>query len=141
MRNDDVRWRHAGVLVGAMMMLSACGHHALPGAGNGDDEGINAYPTNYRADVLGGMHAYLNNPTGIRDAAISDPMLKQVGDDARYVVCIQANAKLNGNTYAGVKEFAAVFLAGHLDHFDDKAQQICAGVSYTPFPQLEKLPP
>lgn len=139
MHSDDVWWRQTSLFVAAMIVLGACSHHHLSGAGT-DDEGINAYPTNYKTDILGGMHAYLNDPTGIRDAAVSQPMLKQVGDDTRYVVCVQANAKLNGNIYAGVKEFAAVFFAGHLDHIDEKADQPCAGVTYTPFPELEQLP-
>ena len=39
------------------------------------------------------MHAYLNDPTGIRDAGISDPALKSVGNLQRYVVCLRFNAK------------------------------------------------
>ena len=39
------------------------------------------------------MHAYLNNPTGIRDATMSTPMLKPVGNSTRYVVCLRFNGK------------------------------------------------
>jgi hypothetical protein len=128
------------MLAVAILTLCACAGHQLFGGGNADDEGINAYPTNYKADILGGMHAYLNDPTGIRDAAVSEPMLKPVGSDTRYIVCVQFNGKLNGNTYAGDRVFAAVFLAGHFDRFVEKAQEPCAGASLAPFPELEKLP-
>jgi hypothetical protein len=139
MRGDSIRWRRGGVLIGATLMLGACGHSHF-GSSDDDDPGINAYPTSYKADILGGMHAYLNDPTGIRDAGISEPMLKPVANSTRYVACVQFNGKINGNAYAGDKQFVAVFLAGHFDHFVEKAQEQCAGVTYAPFPELEKLP-
>jgi hypothetical protein len=141
MRSESVRWRLACLLIGMSLCLGACaGHSHLFGGSNEEDAEINVYPTNYKADILAGMHAYLNDPTGIRDAGVSEPMLKSVTNSPRYVVCVQFNGKQNGNTYAGVREFAAVFLAGHFDRFVEKAQEQCAGVSYTPFPELEKLP-
>jgi hypothetical protein len=139
MQSDSMRWRRSGLLVVATLMLGACGHHHLGGEDD-EDPGLNAYPTGYKTDILGAMHAYLNDPTGIHDAAISEPMLKKIGDSTRYVVCLQFNGKLNGTGYAGDKVFAAVFLAGHFDHFVEKAQDACGGVSLTPFPELEKLP-
>jgi hypothetical protein len=140
MRGDSVRWRFASLLIGAAPLLCACaGSQHLIGSGSDVEAEINVYPTNYKSDILAGMHAYLNDPTGIRDAAISEPMLKSAGNNTRYVVCVQFNGKLTGNTYAGTREFAAVFLAGHFDHFIEKAQDQCAGVAITPFPELEKL--
>jgi hypothetical protein len=138
MRGDSVRWR-AVLFLGPLLLLAACtGNHRL--FGDDEDPGINAYPTTYKTDLLGGMHAYLNDPTGIRDAAVSEPMLKTVGYNTRYVVCVQFNGKLQDNTYAGVREFAAVFLAGHFDHFVEQAREQCAGATYTPFPELQNLP-
>ena len=141
MNRNGARWRRAGVLIGAALVLGACGHHHGADA-DGGDNGINAYPKDYRSDILAGMHAYLNDPTGIRDAAISEPMLKSLGSmgtDNRYIVCVRFNAKQSGNTYAGVKEYAAVFLVGRFDHFVETARDQCAGVTYTPFPELGKL--
>src|SRR5215472_5019491 len=57
-----------------MVVLGACGHNLVP-----DGDEINVYPTNYKSDILAAMHAYLNNPTGIRDAAISEPTRKSTG--------------------------------------------------------------
>jgi len=91
------------------------------------------------------MHAYLNDPTDIHDAAISDPALKSVGGSTRYVVCVKFNAKKNAREYAGVKEVAAVFLVGRFDQFvettNDATKDLCVGVTYAPFPELQKLPP
>ncbi len=141
MQADGARWRLAGMILGMALLLGACahGHHSSDAAG-GDDEEINAYPTNYKPEILGAMHAYLNDPTGIRDAGISDPSLKPVGGGAkRYVVCLRFNAKKRGNDYAGARDFAAVFIAGRFDHFAETAHEQCAGAAYTPFPELERL--
>jgi hypothetical protein len=125
-------------MLGASLVLGACSHHA-PAADAADDSDINTPPTNYKQDILGAMHAYLNDPTGIRDAEIAQPALKDVGGLHRYVVCVRYNAKKRGNDYAGVKEIAAVFMVGRFDRFVDKAKEPCAGAAYAPFPELQKL--
>jgi hypothetical protein len=85
------------------------------------------------------MHAYLNDPTGIRDAAIAEPALRTINNTTRYVVCLRYNAKKRGGGYASEKEVAAVFMVGRFDHFVEKPQEACAGANYTPFPELQKL--
>jgi hypothetical protein len=136
------RYSRAGILIAVTLLVGDCAmfhhHHDDPDAGS--DQGINIEPTNYKSDILAAMQAYLNDPTGIRDAVVSAPMLKSVGDDTRYVVCVRFNGKQNGNTYAGVREVAAIFLAGHLDRFLEAAHEQCAEAIYTPFPELGKLP-
>ncbi len=130
----------AGLLVGLSFLLGACGHHHSPSSETApSDPDINVLPADYKRDILAAMHAYLNDPTGIRDAAISEPVLKTVGNLQRYVVCVRFDAKKHGNDYAGVKEIAAVFLVGRFDHFVEKAQEQCAGLSLSPFPELQKL--
>ena len=136
----------AFVLLVLAVSLGACGHH--PPDATTESE-INIYPTNYKSDILGAMHAYLNNPTGIRDAAISDPALKTVANVTRYMVCVKFDAKKNsGNDYAGSRQIAAVFQVGKFDRFVDStnaketnAKDLCTGVTYAPFPELQKLPP
>jgi hypothetical protein len=120
-----------------MLMLGACGHDLA----SDSDSGINAYPANYKSDILAAMHAYLNDPTGIRDAAISDPALKSSGNVTRYVVCLRFNPKKNTREYAGSREIAAIFLAGRFDRFVDTPKEECSGVTYAAFPELQKLPP
>ena len=149
-RGDRVRqsmqesacWRFAGAVFGLMLVLGGCSGNPLapaaPAAVATDDE-LNVYPANYKAEVLGAMHAYLNDPTGIRDAGISPPALKPVGDHPRYVVCVRFNAKKARNVYAGAKVAAAMFLAGRLDHMLDAAHEQCAGAAFAPFPDLQKL--
>jgi hypothetical protein len=138
------RWRSAGVVVAATFVLGACaGHHFGSGGHDGDDGGIHAYPDHYKSDILAAMHAYLNDPTGIHDAAISAPMLKELANDTRYVVCLRFNGKRDNGMYAGDQQVAAVFLAGRFDDFLDAAgsKEPCTGATYEPFPELEQLKP
>jgi hypothetical protein len=133
----------ASLVVGSALALGACGHqHWLDGDNAGDDA-IHAYPTKYKTDILSAMHAYLNDPTHVRDAAITEPGLKQTGNGSttRYVVCLKFNAKKNASEYAGMKEIAASFLAGRFDQFIEMPKELCAGVTYMPFPELQNLPP
>ena len=143
-------WRALpGAILAPALILAGCAH--APSFGESapvNDPDINVYPANYKPDILGAMHAYLNDPTGIRDAGIAEPALKTVGGNLRYVVCVRFNAKKRGNEYAGTKELAAVFVAGRFDRFaeipkgekaDRDERDRCLGAAYAPFPELEKL--
>ncbi len=143
MSRKGARWRRAGLVAAALLLNACAGHHlGLGGNGDGDDGGIHAFPDNYKADILAAMHAYLNDPSGIRDAAIAPPVLKDVsGEGSRYIVCLRFNGKRDSGAYAGEQQIAAVFLAGRFDDFTDTktAREPCAGAAYVPFPELEQL--
>ncbi len=111
MSGIGARWRHAGLLVAVALLLDACaGRHSGFGGSSGGDDGIHALPDNYKSDILAAMHAYLNDPTGIRDAAISTPAIKDVaGSGNRYMVCLRFNAKRSNGAYAGDQQIAAMF--------------------------------
>ena len=134
-------FQRAPLLLGLALLIGGCGHHGFDAGSGNDDDGVNAYPKNYKSDILAAMHAYLNDPTDIHDAGIAEPTLKSVGNNTRYVACLKFNAKKNAREYAGVKEVAALFLAGRFDQFVDTPKDLCAGVTYAPFPELQKLPP
>jgi hypothetical protein len=131
--------RRASLYFAVALLLGACGHNLPLGAD--DDNGVNAYPANYKSDILSAMHAYLNDPTGIRDAAISEPALKTTGNRTRYMACLRFNAKKNASEYAGTREIAAVFLAGRFDQFIENAKELCKDAAYAPFAELQRLPP
>jgi len=140
--------RHLALLLGLALALGACSHRLFHTDDSDEDSGVNAVPTNYKADILAAMHVYLNDPTGIRDAAVSPPVLKQAGGEKRYMACVKFNPKKNSTDYAGIKELAAVFLVGRFDHFmeiprdqTDASKNPCVAAAYVPFPELEKLPP
>jgi hypothetical protein len=128
----------AGLSIAAMLLLGACSHHLGFGGHDGD---IHAFPDHYKSDILSAMHAYLNDPSGIRDASISEPMLKSISAGTRYLVCLRFNGKQNNGAYSGERQIAAVFLAGRFDDFIDPiaAREPCNSAAYTPFPELEKL--
>jgi hypothetical protein len=136
--NGGGRRRHVGLIIVALA-LSACagGHHRTDEAG----EGVNAYPTNYKTDILAAMRVYLNDPTAIRDASISEPVLKPASltMPSRYMLCLRFNPKKTATVYEGMREVAAVFVAGRFDQFVETPKELCAGVTYAPFPELEKL--
>ena len=142
MNGNGARWRRAGLFIAAALLLGGCGgHHFGFGGRGGEGEGVNAYPQNYKADILAAMHAYLNDPTDIRDATMSEPMFKPVGNGNRYIVCLRFDGKQDNGMYAGDKLIAAAFLAGRFDDFLDAAaaRAPCAGAALMPFPELEQL--
>jgi hypothetical protein len=145
MNRNGARWRRAALVAVTALLLGACAGRGMQfGRGDdtgGADSGIHAYPDNYKADILAAMHAYLNDPTGIRDASISEPMLKEVGNGmgTRYVVCLRFNGKRDNGNYAGIKQIEAVFLAGRFDDFVDAPREPCLAASYAPFPELEQI--
>jgi hypothetical protein len=97
------------------------------------------YPANYRPELLALLRTYLNDPTGVRDSMITEPAQKEVGGRRRYVVCVRFNARGAGGRYAGVKERAAMYIDGRLDRIIEDASELCAGVTYAAFPEMEKL--
>ena len=125
-----------------MLALAACGktvdelsldqHRA-------DWAAANVYPTNYRAELIAYLRTYLNDPTGIREAAISEPALKPAGFGDRYVACVRFNPKRAGGGYAGAKDHLAIYAGGKLDRFVDAAGENCKDAAYAPFPELERL--
>jgi hypothetical protein len=134
--NAEQPLRNVSMLLSLLFALSACGHNVLT-----DDDDINVYPTNYKSDILAAMHAYLKNPTGIRDAAISEPTIKSSGSVNRYVACLRFTPKKNASEYGGTREIAAVFMGGRLDRFVDLPKTECTGITYAAFPELENMPP
>ena len=96
-------------------------------------------PVSYRADITAFMRTYLNDPSGIRDAAVSEPELKVFDGANRYVACLRYNARKSGGQYAGPRDSLVLFLDGRLDRIVDNARETCKSASYQPFPELERL--
>ena len=95
-------------------------------AGGGRDYLTNLRPQNYKSDIL-------------RDASASEPRLEPIGRTNRYVVCLRLNAKKSNGEYAGLKQYAAVFVAGRLDQMVEAKSEECAKAEYQPFPEAETL--
>jgi hypothetical protein len=97
------------------------------------------YPTNYRPELLAFLKTYINNPVGVRNAVIAEPVQRTVGGRLRYVTCLKYSARDFDGNYRDARERAIVYVDGRLDHIVDKPGDICAGAVYAAFPELEKL--
>src|SRR3954447_13407657 len=99
-----------------LLLLAACaGERQFSGQETQGGAAVNVFPEKYRAEILAYQKSYLNDPTGIRSAAISQPALQKVGSVERYVVCVRFNGKQPSGGYAGLREHLAIFLSGKLD--------------------------
>jgi len=106
-----------------------------------DDRGVanQPYPDNYRAEILAFMKTYLNNPVGVRDAAMAEPVQRTVGGRLRYVSCLHFTPRESDGSYRELRERAVLYVDGRLDRIVENASESCAGAVYAPFPQLEKM--
>lgn len=106
-----------------------------------------APPQNYKAEILALMRTYLNDPTQVRDAFISEPVIKPVDGAERYVVCMRYNAKKSDGKYAGNKDIVVTFRDGRLNRLIDardprenrEAREQCNTVPLRPFVELQQL--
>ena len=106
-----------------------------------DDRGVanQPFPSNYRAEILAFMKTYLNNPVGVRDAAIAEPVQRTIGGRLRYVSCLRFAARESDGSYREPRERAVLFVDSRLDRVIENASEPCAGLAYAPFPDLEKM--
>jgi hypothetical protein len=153
---NGVRRRPLGAhRVGVAVVMAA----ALAGCGSSKlreerEARVNVFPDNYRADIMAGMHAYVGDPTNIRDAFLSEPAIRPVGPQNRYVACVRFNAKNSDGRYTGSKDALAIFVAGRFDQFVDVTappaapnqsppanplRELCAQADYKRFPELEAM--
>jgi hypothetical protein len=159
-RADCRRWLLLAAGAVAAAALADCAGHSRPSS----DEHTNVFPANYKSELLGFLHSYINDPTQIRDAAIADPIVRPVslaaqdrgggsrdrrggadlfnpGGGAReqYVVCVRYNAKDRDGRYTGIKQGMAVYAGGRFDRFLEQARGACEQAEFKPFPELEAL--
>jgi hypothetical protein len=104
-----------------------------------DSSAPQPYPENYRSELVAFMRTYLNNPVGVRDAALADPVQRTVGGRVRYVACLRFSEHQSDGTYREPRERAVLFINGRLDRVLQNAGEVCAGAAYAPFPDLEKM--
>jgi hypothetical protein len=96
-------------------------------------------PANYKGDIVAFMHTYLNDPTKVQGAFMSEPALRTVDNASRYVVCLRYNARKSDGRYAGSKDSLVLFRDGRLDRIIDNARERCRDAAYQPFPELERM--
>lgn len=123
-----------GSLAAAAMALGACSSSGP----NGPGPDPNIFPKDANNEIINTLTTSLDDPTGIRQAFVTDPMLRQAGQDQRYVVCMRFDSRDINRQYTGVQERIAYFYAGHLNQLVKADKGQCAGAPYKPWPELEK---
>jgi hypothetical protein len=130
----------------AAVVLAGCGSFGRQGLTEVSEQEANVYPANYKREMLAFLHTYLNDPTNVRDAAITEPILRPIASRNRYVVCVRFNAKDSSGRYGGIKNGMASFLRGRFDQFVEQTREsteqvrnACAQAEFARFPELEAM--
>jgi hypothetical protein len=131
-------------LVLAALLLAGCATDLEPSSAElkARWEAENVLPPAYKSDLLAFLRTYLNNPSGIRNALVSQPRRKEVGPGDRYVACLRYTARNTEGKYQPPKDGVAVYVSGKLDrYFEGRAEvkALCTDASLEPFPELERL--
>ena len=142
------------LMLALALLLGGCDHMEVWKSERERDSRANTtYPDNYKADILAFMRTYLNDPTKVRDAYVSEPALRKIDEINRYSVCVRYNAKKIGGQYAGSKDAVAVFRSGRFDRLidsrlerptdkdrtPDPARELCKDAAFVPFPELQQM--
>jgi hypothetical protein len=101
--------------------------------------GPQPFPDSFRSEALAYMHTYLNNPVGVRDAGLADPVIREVGGRPFYVACLRFTPRETDGSYHAARERAVIYVNGRLDRIAERSGELCAGAVYAPFPELENM--
>ena len=97
------------------------------------------FPANYRTELLAFMKTYLNNPVGVHEASMAEPVQRSVGGRVLYVSCLRFTPRESDGSYREPRERAIVYVNGRLDRVVENVKDVCAGATYAPFPEMEKM--
>ena len=133
-------------LILALVLGGCAGIEAMRQAERSDAES-NIFPANYKSDITALMRTYLNDPTNVRGAFVTEPAIRPIGGGLnRYSSCLRYNAKKVGGQYAGSKDNLVIFSHGKLERLVDRDQRTpesireqCKDSAFVPFPELERL--
>ena len=100
-----------------------------------DDRGVSnqPFPNNYRAEVLAFMKTYLNNPVGVRDAVMAEPVQRVVGGRLRYVVCLRFSRARIRRRLSRAARTRHLFVEAGSTVSSKTPVEPCAGAVYAPF--------
>ena len=117
------------------LALAACSSDAKKNA----EPDPNILPVNYKQEIIDTLTRALDDPTNVRDAFISEPVLRPAGKEERYTVCVRANSRNLARHYTGAKDRIGYFFGGHLNQLIEATKEQCGNAAYKPFPELEKF--
>jgi hypothetical protein len=95
----------------------------------------NVYPANYRPQLAQFLQTVLQDRAAFHGALIGQPVLKQVGDNPHYIVCLQLI------DHGQRRNKVAIYLSGAITQYIDATPEQCGDAQYTPFTELEAVMP
>jgi hypothetical protein len=139
--NLGISTKRAAILLLPIALAACAGSDESRSITYTDDRGVanQPYPNNYRAELLAFMKTYLNNPAGVHNAAMAEPVQRTVGGRLRYVTCLRFAPRESDGSYREVRERAVLYVDGRLDRVVENVGDVCAGAVYAPFSELEKM--
>jgi hypothetical protein len=131
----------AAILLLPIALAACAGSDEVKSITYTDDRGVSnqPFPNNYKNEILSFMKTYLNNPVGVRDAVMAEPVQRVVGGRLRYVSCLRFSPRDSDGNYREPRERAVLYVDGRLDRIIENAGDACAGAVYAPFPALETM--
>lgn len=132
---------HAAILLLPVVLAACAAGDEVKSITFTEDRGVSnqPFPNSFRAEILAFMKTYLNNPAGVREALIAEPVQRTVGGRLRYVVCLRFANRESDGSLREPRERAVLFVDGRLDRVVENPSDICAGATYAAFPELEKM--
>ncbi|HWM48645.1 MAG TPA: hypothetical protein VNR11_17200 [Xanthobacteraceae bacterium] len=128
-----MRTRTTALLIAAGLSLAGCLDQKA------EEIDPNLFPADYKKEVIETVMKLLDDPTNIREAAISEPVLQPVGGVPRYVGCVRFNPRNYNHDYIGLVERIGYYYGGHLNQLLKAEPGQCSFATYQPFPELEKI--
>ena len=90
----------------------------------------NVMPTDYRNQVATYLGQVVTDRADFRNSLVGSPVLKQVGANEHYIVCVM----LNGHNQH--KEKVVIYLGTMINQFVEATPGQCANAAYQPFTEL-----
>jgi hypothetical protein len=123
------------------LMLGGCAGGELPSADT--LRASRMFPANYKAELIAHLRNFLNDPTNVRSAFVSEPTLTRIEGEHRYFNCVRFDARSSYGRYRGSRDHLATYFGGKLEYFaelrPESRDDRCASAAYAPFPELEQL--
>lgn len=102
-----------------------------------------AVPTDYKGELIAYLRNFLNDPSNVRSAFVSQPALGRIQGEERYISCVRFDARSTTGSYRGSRDHVAVFFGGKLEYFfelrPESRDDRCRDATYEPFTELERL--
>ena len=133
--------RIAAILLLPVALAACAGGDEVKSITYTDDRGVSnqPFPANFKSEILSFMKTYLNNPVGVHDAAMAEPVQRVIGGRLRYITCLRYSPRESDGNYREPRERAILYVDGRLDRLVENAAEPCAGAVFAPFPELQTM--